>query len=72
MTMFRSMLLLFLNILSQHAMSVMGLTEDERDVVLSLISAVLHLGNISYDERDNYAAISDEACKPFLLHFCQF
>ncbi|XP_052793613.1 unconventional myosin-Ie-like isoform X2 [Mya arenaria] len=42
-----------------HAMQVVGLDESTRDDVLSLVSGILHLGNIAFVENGNYAAIAD-------------
>nr|UEK51396.1 myosin IE [Parasacculina yatsui] len=41
-----------------QAMTVMGLSESQQSDVLQLVSAILHLGNIAFEERDNYARIS--------------
>ncbi|XP_052276602.1 unconventional myosin-Ie-like isoform X2 [Dreissena polymorpha] len=42
-----------------HAMQVIGLDDQTREDVLSLVSGILHLGNISFVENGNYAAIAD-------------
>ena len=44
-------------------MQVVGIQEDTKEDILSLIAAILHLGNISFIEDGNYAKISDENCK---------
>ena len=46
----------------QHAMSVMGINEDNQFNVLSLIAGVLHLGNIDFVEHGNYASVQDPQC----------
>jgi len=54
----------------QHAMTVMGLTEDDQSSVLSIVAGVLHLGNIDFVEHGNYASIQDPQCtKLFLFLF---
>lgn len=44
-------------------MSVMGMSDDDQYSVLSLVAGVLHLGNISFIEQGNYAAVQEEECK---------
>lgn len=52
-----------------HAMSVMGLTDDEQNEILKVTAAVLHFGNISFQENGNYASVSDKQCKDFYLFY---
>lgn len=40
-----------------QAMAVMGMSEDRQSDVLQLVSAILHLGNIGFEECENYARI---------------
>lgn len=47
----------------QRAMSVMGLNNNAENEVLSLVAAVLHLGNISFREKGNYAEVADKQCQ---------
>lgn len=47
----------------QHAMTVMGISEDDQYNVLSIVAGVLHLGNISFVEQGNYAGIADSQCE---------
>lgn len=47
-------------------MQVVGLSEDVQMEVLKLVAGVLHVGNISFSERNNYAVIAQDDCK-FLL-----
>ena len=49
--------------LFQHAMSVMGVTEVEQTSVMSIVAGILHMGNISFVEHGNYAAVADDECK---------
>ncbi|ESN91739.1 hypothetical protein HELRODRAFT_165806 [Helobdella robusta] len=42
---------------TNHAMSVMGMSETDQFNVMSLTAAILHLGNIFFQELNNYAAI---------------
>ena len=44
-------------------MSVMGLDEVQQVNVLSMVAAVLHLGNITFTERGNYAGVQNDDCK---------
>ena len=44
-------------------MSVMGMTESDRNNILGIVAGILHLGNISFVESGNYAAVSQDECK---------
>ena len=44
-------------------MQVVGLDEDCRDDIVSVVAGILHLGNITFVEKGNYAAIADPGCK---------
>ena len=44
-------------------MSVMGLSEDERFNVITLVAGILHLGNIQFVEDGNYAKIHKDEGK---------
>lgn len=46
-----------------NAMQVIGIPEETQMEVLKLVAAVLHIGNISFVEKGNYAAIADDDCK---------
>ena len=48
---------------SQHAMDVIGIAAQDRSLVLQIVAGVLHLGNISFRESGNYAAVESEECK---------
>ncbi|XP_058854769.1 unconventional myosin-Ie isoform X2 [Acipenser ruthenus] len=53
-----------------HAMNVIGIFAEERALVLQIVAGVLHLGNISFKEAGNYAAVESEeflAFPAFLL-----
>ncbi|KAG8231099.1 hypothetical protein J437_LFUL011178 [Ladona fulva] len=41
------------------AMTVMGLSEREQSNILQLVAGVLHLGNIQFVEKGNYADVAD-------------
>ncbi|NP_001118234.1 amoeboid myosin I [Strongylocentrotus purpuratus] len=43
-----------------NAMSVIGISEDDQENVLSCVAGILHLGNIVFVEKDNYAVIHDD------------
>ncbi|XP_016522129.1 myosin IEb isoform X3 [Poecilia formosa] len=52
------------------AMSVVGLSLDDQDSVLQLVAGILHLGNISFREENNYAVVESQdflAFPSFLL-----
>ncbi|MFH4977717.1 hypothetical protein AB6A40_004426 [Gnathostoma spinigerum] len=48
-----------------HAMEVVGISSETQVEVLQLVAAILHIGNITFTERNNYAAIADEAFLEF-------
>uniref|UniRef100_A0A672GTJ5 Osteoclast-stimulating factor 1 n=1 Tax=Salarias fasciatus TaxID=181472 RepID=A0A672GTJ5_SALFA len=53
-----------------HAMDVIGISPEDRAMVLQIVAGVLHLGNISFKESGNYAAVESEeflAFPAFLL-----
>ncbi|CAJ1061297.1 myosin IEb [Xyrichtys novacula] len=55
---------------TMEAMSVVGLSVDDQDSVLQLVAGILHLGNISFREENNYAAVESQdflAFPAFLL-----
>ncbi|KIH67214.1 myosin head [Ancylostoma duodenale] len=45
--------------LLQHAMSVVGINEETQLEILKLVSAVLHIGNITFMEENNFAAVDN-------------
>lgn len=44
-------------------MSVVGLSVEDQDSVLQLVAGILHLGNISFREENNYAVVESQDCK---------
>uniref|UniRef100_A0A8C3AU96 Osteoclast-stimulating factor 1 n=1 Tax=Cyclopterus lumpus TaxID=8103 RepID=A0A8C3AU96_CYCLU len=53
-----------------HAMDVIGISAVDRSMVLQIVAGVLHLGNITFKEAGNYAAVESEeflAFPAFLL-----
>ncbi|KAF7226403.1 myosin IEb [Nothobranchius furzeri] len=42
------------------AMSVVGLSLDDQDSVVQLVAGILHLGNISFREENNYAVVESQ------------
>lgn len=48
-------------------MSVMGLGEKQQTAILRTVAAVLHLGNILFSEKGNYAQIAQTSCKFSIL-----
>lgn len=49
--------------LSQHAMNVIGIFAEEQTLVLQIVAGILHLGNISFKEVGNYAAVESQECE---------
>ncbi|XP_047622182.1 unconventional myosin-Ie isoform X3 [Phacochoerus africanus] len=43
-----------------HAMNVIGIFAEEQALVLQIVAGILHLGNISFKEVGNYAAVESE------------
>uniref|UniRef100_A0A8C7UF37 Osteoclast-stimulating factor 1 n=1 Tax=Oncorhynchus mykiss TaxID=8022 RepID=A0A8C7UF37_ONCMY len=57
-----------------HAMEVIGISGEDRGLVLQIVAGVLHLGNINFREAGNYAAVESEeflAFPAFLLRIDQ-
>ncbi|XP_012865393.1 PREDICTED: unconventional myosin-Ie [Dipodomys ordii] len=48
------------HIFYQHAMNVIGIFAEEQTLVLQIVAGILHLGNISFKEVGNYAAVESE------------
>ena len=44
-------------------MSVMGISEDDQYNVMCIVAGILHMGNITFREQNNYAAIVNDECK---------
>lgn len=44
-------------------MKVIGISDQDRAMVLQIVAGVLHVGNISFKEAGNYAAVESEECK---------
>lgn len=55
-----------ISIILQKAMDVMGMSPEDKEMVLSLVAGILHLGNISFVEDGNYAQIADQGCMYYL------
>ncbi|XP_051271779.1 myosin IEb isoform X2 [Dicentrarchus labrax] len=56
------------------AMTVVGLSVEDQDSVLQLVAGILHLGNISFREENNYAVVESQdflAFPSFLLGISQ-
>ncbi|XP_075994983.1 myosin IEb [Genypterus blacodes] len=59
---------------TMEAMSVVGLSVGDQDSVLQLVAGILHLGNISFREENNYAVVESQdflAFPAFLLGILQ-
>ncbi|KAM9825606.1 unconventional myosin-Ie isoform X1 [Syngnathus typhle] len=55
---------------TMHAMKVIGISDQDRAMVLQIVAGVLHVGNITFKEAGNYAAVESEeflAFPAFLL-----
>uniref|UniRef100_A0A8C6YEU1 Myosin IE n=1 Tax=Naja naja TaxID=35670 RepID=A0A8C6YEU1_NAJNA len=50
-----------------HAMKVIGISAQEQALVIQIVAGVLHLGNLSFKEAGNYAAVEILAFPAFLL-----
>ncbi|XP_063601194.1 unconventional myosin-Ie-like [Penaeus indicus] len=48
-----------------NAMSVMGIAEETQMDIMSVVAAILHMGNISFTEQNNAATIADAAYLAF-------
>ena len=46
-------------------MNVIGIFAEEQALVLQIVAGILHLGNISFKEVGNYAAVESEECEWF-------
>lgn len=44
----------------QHAMDIMGLTKDIQRSIFSLLAGILHLGNVQFGDKNNYATVLSE------------
>lgn len=53
-------------------MNVMGMSASAQESVLGLVAGILHLGNISFEENGNYAAVSDDGCMFIVLLYSSF
>lgn len=47
-------------------MNVIGIFAEEQAMVLQIVAGILHLGNLSFKEKGNYAAVESEECRYFL------
>ncbi|KAG1651266.1 Unconventional myosin-Ie [Nymphon striatum] len=45
---------------TMEAMTVMGMTEEEKNHALQVVAGVLHLGNICFAEKGNYAVVDND------------
>lgn len=43
-------------------MDVIGISGMDRTMVLQIVAGTLHLGNISFKEAGNYAAVENDEC----------
>ena len=50
-------------------MGVIGISPEDRGMVLQLVAGVLHLGNVTFREAGNYAAVDSEECECLTLKY---
>ena len=50
-------------------MTVVGLSEETQSVVFSIVSGVMHLGNIAFSEDGNYAVPTDDGCELTVIYY---
>lgn len=43
-----------------RAMTVMGIPENDQQNVLQVVAGILHMGNISFEEENNFAIVKDD------------
>lgn len=48
-------------------MEVMGIVGDRQGDVFSIVAGIMHLGNIAFSEKGNYAVPEDEGCKLYYI-----
>lgn len=44
-------------------MEVIGIPGEDHAMVLQIVAGILHLGNITFRESGNYAAVESEECE---------
>lgn len=44
-------------------MDVVGLSGEEQALVLQIVAGILHLGNVGFQDANNYAAVESEDCE---------
>jgi len=45
---------------TQHAMDIMGLSREIQQSIYSLLAGILHLGNVQFGDKNNYATVLSE------------
>jgi myosin heavy subunit len=41
-------------------MEIMGLARDTQETIFSLLAGILHLGNVQFGDKNNYATVLSE------------
>ena len=59
----QAVILFLLTICLQKAMDTMNMTDNEQLAVMQIVAGILHLGNIAFQEVNNYAQPDNEDCK---------
>lgn len=49
-------------------MDVIGINTTKQVEILQLVAAIMHIGNITFVENNNFAAIADERCKCYCIN----
>lgn len=52
-------------------MDVIGIDTVKQMEILQLVAAIMHIGNITFVENNNFAAVADEHCKYCHGMFCK-
>ena len=42
-------------------MTIIGLSKETQNNLFALLAGILHLGNVQFDDKDNYASIKSES-----------
>lgn len=64
--------------LDQKAMDIVGFNPDEKHSIYTLLSAILNLGNVTFEEEEDHGAahdfvtISNGECKLCLHCYCEY
>lgn len=51
-------------------MNVMGLSQDQQQSIFSLLAGILHLGNVQFGDKNNYATVLSERGIEIIIERC--